>query len=399
VSRDEGPLATIEATGCSIVLRRIEGPEARELFLLCRPHPENGDAGRQAEAIYRAIASVLAAEGGSAASLVSETIFLRRLQADIAAVRQARQAVLGAAGTTAHRPAMTEIEQPPLEGNAALQVSLHAVLPTNSPLRSAAIHATPACECAECARVQGLRIELGGETRFHAGGICGKGAGAYEQTLAMFGHAEDLLRQAGMEFRDVVRTWIHMREIDRDYQALNLARRAFFGARGIDPVPASTGIGGKPVGDAHDLCLGVYAVKGGRSPARSVMTSPTLNEAMEYGADFVRGMKVIEANKIALHVSGTASIDEDGRTAHIGDLEAQAGRMLVNINALLERQDATFGDVVSAVTYVKRPADAGRLRTLLQRAGFEGFPNAMVSAQICRAELLCEIEALAILPV
>ena len=84
----------------------------------------------------------------------------------------------------------------------------------------------------------------------------------------MFGVAEDLLQQAGMEFRDVVRTWIHLREMDRDYADLNRARRAFFAARGIDPAPASTGIGGGPVSAEHDLCLGVYAVQG-EPPARA----------------------------------------------------------------------------------------------------------------------------------
>ena len=98
--------------------------------------------------------------------------------------------------------------------------------------------------------------------------------------------------------------------MDRDYADLNRARRAFFESRGIDPVPASTGIGGGPVSEAHDLCLGVYAVKAGRPPVRTVMTSPTLNEAAQYGADFVRGMRMVETNKVALHVSGTASIDE-----------------------------------------------------------------------------------------
>jgi enamine deaminase RidA (YjgF/YER057c/UK114 family) len=112
----------------------------------------------------------------------------------------------------------------------------------------------------------------------------------------------------------------------------------------------------------HDLCLGVYAVQTGSPPERTVMTSHTLNEAMVYGADFVRGMKMVETNKIALHVSGTASIDEAGRTAHVGDFEGQADRMLLNVAALLEGQGATFRDVVSAVTYLKRPADAGRLR-------------------------------------
>jgi enamine deaminase RidA (YjgF/YER057c/UK114 family) len=215
----------------------------------------------------------------------------------------------------------------------------------------------------------------------------------------MFQLAEDLLQQAGMEFGDVVRTWIYLREIDRDYAALNRARRAFFRARGIDPVPASTGIGGGPVSDAHDLCLGIYAVKARHPSARTVMTSPTLNEAMHYGADFVRGMRVVETNKIALHVSGTASIDEGGRTAHPGQFDAQADRMLVNIAALLRDQGASFRDVVSAITYLKNPADARCLRDKLHQAGFEGFPHALVVAPICRPELLCETEALAVQPV
>ena len=128
------------------------------------------------------------------------------------------------------------------------------------------------------------------------------------------------------------------------------------------------------------------------------MTSPTLNEASEYGADFVRGMRVEEANKVALHVSGTASIDEHGRSVHLGDVDAQADRMLVNIAALLERQGARFADVVHAITYLKHPEDAVRVRAKLRAAGFEGFPHVMVAAPICRPELLCETEALAVLP-
>ena len=273
---------------------------------------------------------------------------------------------------------------------------MQAVLPSELPARFEPIESRSVCGCAECARPHGLRIHVGEETRFHAAGLCGPGENAYEQTLGMFRLAEDLLQQAGMEFRDVVRTWIHLRHIDRDYGELNRARREFFAARGIDPVPASTGIGGGPVSESHDLCLGVYAVKAGRPPVRTVMTSPTLNEAVDYGADFVRGMKIVETNKISLHVSGTASIDEHGRTAHPGDFEAQADRMLVNIAALLEGQGADFGDVVSAITYLKHPADAGRLREKLHAAGFEGFPHALVAAPICRPDLLCETEALAV---
>jgi enamine deaminase RidA (YjgF/YER057c/UK114 family) len=198
-----------------------------------------------------------------------------------------------------------------------------------------------------------------------------------------------------MEFRDVVRTWIHLREIDRDYADLNRARRAFFEARGIDPAPASTGIGGRPVPAGHDLCLGVYAVRGA---ARKAMSTSLLNDAASYGADFERGIQIAEMNKVALHVSGTASIDEAGRTAHPLELEAQATRMLQNVADLLAGQGAGFDDVVSAITYLRHPADAGRLRKKLHEAGFEGFPHALVAAPLCRPDLLCETEALAALP-
>jgi enamine deaminase RidA (YjgF/YER057c/UK114 family) len=389
---------TIAAHGCTVVLRSVQGPEAREIFFSCQPPVEAVAAGGQAEAIYKAILSVLEARGGSFASVVSETIFLRNLRENLEQVRGARRRVLEECEGTTCRPATTEIEQAPLNERACLEVAIQAVLPVLTPLAVDRVEAEPTCGCAECARSQGLRVQVGDEARFYAGNIYGRGEGAYEQTHAMFRAAENLLQQAGMEFGDVVRAWIHLREMDRDYPDLNRARREFFAARGIDPVPASTGISGGPVPDIHDLCLGIYAVKSGRSLARTVMTSPTLNEAGDYGADFVRGMRVGETNRVALFVSGTASIDDAGRTAHPGDFDAQADRMLVNVAALLERQGATFANVVSAVTYLKHPADAPRLLQKLLAAGYEDFPNILVTAPICRPALLCETEALAILP-
>jgi hypothetical protein len=41
--------------------------------------------------------------------------------------------------------------------------------------------------------------------------------------------------------------------------------------------------------------------------------------------------------------------------------------------------------------------DAERLREKLHEAGYEGFPNVLVEARVCRPELLCETEALAVL--
>ena len=390
---------TIEQPGCSIVLRRVDGPEAQELFFRCQPIGDSADAGAQAEAIYRAIIGFLETEGGSFESVVCETLFLRSAKADLPAIRAGRGRVLDACGKPAHRPAMIEIEQPPLNDGVCLEVAVQAVRPKGAQFRVDLFDARSSCACPECAHSHGLRIRIGDEARCFASGLYGQGEDAYAQTLAMFEAAEDLLRQSGMDFSDVVRAWIHLREMDRDYGDLNRARRAFFDARGIDPAPASTGIGGGPVAEGHDLCLSIYAVKAERPLVRSVMTSRTLNEANVYGADFVRGMSMVETNKVALHVSGTASVDESGRTAHPGDFEAQADRMLVNVAALLEGQGASFRDIVSAITYLKRPTDARRLREKLREAGYQGFPNVLVTAPVCRPELLCETEALAVLPI
>jgi enamine deaminase RidA (YjgF/YER057c/UK114 family) len=40
----------------------------------------------------------------------------------------------------------------------------------------------------------------------------------------------------------VVRTTCYLRDIERDYEAFNEERTAFFKEQGLDPLPASTGI-------------------------------------------------------------------------------------------------------------------------------------------------------------
>lgn len=357
------------------------------------------EARAQAEAIYSALCDALAAAGGSYSAVVAETVFLRDLRVNLGPVRAARSAVVSSCNGLHHDPARSEIEQPPLDGHACLEVLVHAVVPHRPTARIESIEATSTRSRTDGAPARAVLLRLGDEFRLHAGGLYGAGANAYQEALAMFGQAEQLLQQAGMSFRDVVRTWIYLRHMERDYPALNRARREFYTARRIHPAPASTGIHAGLISSEHDFALALYAVHSGRPIVRTAMSSRTLNEAPEYGADFTRGLKVVETNRVALHVSGTASVDEQGRTAHAGDLDAQADRMLVNIAALLEGRGADFGDVVSAVTYLKHPADAARLRRRLRDAGFAGFPHVLVAADICRADLLCETEALAVLPI
>jgi enamine deaminase RidA (YjgF/YER057c/UK114 family) len=153
-----------------------------------------------------------------------------------------------------------------------------------------------------------------------------------------------------------------------------------------------------PFPDTHDFSMSLHAVQSGRPHDATPMSTPTLNEAWSYGVEFSRGLRVAEANAVRLYVSGTASIDEAGRTAHAGNFAAQVDRMLDNIASLLAQQGATFESLVSGVVYVRHRSDAPVLRSRCRARGFDGFPCALVQAALCRPELLCEAEVVALLP-
>jgi len=382
-------------------IRRVAGPEADELFFVCRPERGDADMAAQTEAVYTSMLDVLSSQGALPASIASETLFTSHTARDLEVVLDTRRRLLEQNEFGTCRPLMAGVEQAPLdEGTGLLELAVLAVVPHRRPSkRVSEVWIAPACSCEDCSRLSARLVPMGDQTHLHAGNIYGCGENAYEEAYAMFCCAEDLLREAGMDFREVVRTWIYLRDMDRDYAQFNRARREFFRSRGIDDVkPASTAVGGGPLANAHDFCMRIYAVNSPDPLQLEVMSAPTLNEAWMYGSDFSRGLKVVEANKTALYVSGTASVDEAGSTVHVGDLEAQAERMLVNIAALLEAQKASFANLVSAVVYVKNPGDASRLRQIFHKHGFEGFPRTLVEAPICRPELLCETEAVAVLP-
>jgi len=380
-------------------LRRFAGPEAKEIFLLYQPDsPSPGDIIQQTESAYGTLHRLLCSEGGGLEHVLQETVFFRNIREDLAAFCEVRRRAPGAR-FPAFRPASTFIGQPPLAEGARLEISAVAVIPHDRrSTRAWDVWRTSPCACHDCSRLSARALVLGSQRYLRTGNLFGSPGTPFAEAYSMFCSAEELLRQEGLSFQDVVRTWIYLRDIDRDYAELNRARRAFFQDRGITLRPASTGICGAPFPQGHNLSMSFHAIKSAEPLERKVMTTPTLNEAWKYGADFSRGLKVVEANKVALYVSGTASVNEEGGTAHIGDFDAQVERMLLNVSTLLAAQNASLDDLVSATTYLKIPADASRLRRILQRKGLENLPNAMVHAAVCRPSLLCEMEAIAALP-
>ena len=129
-----------------------------------------------------------------------------------------------------------------------------------------------------------------------------------------------------------------------------------------------------------------------------IMHAPTLNEAPEYGASFSRGMKVAVPDKQILFISGTASVNEHGETIHINDIRRQIERMLINVRELLKPHGATFANVAQVITYLKWPEHLHLFREIWEQWGLKGLPNTFVEAGVCRPDLLCELEAIAILP-
>ena len=62
------------------------------------------------------------------------------------------------------------------------------------------------------------------------------------QLRRTFANITGLLKSEGATWHDIVRTTCYLRDIERDYEAFNEERTAFYKAQGLEPLPASTGI-------------------------------------------------------------------------------------------------------------------------------------------------------------
>jgi 2-iminobutanoate/2-iminopropanoate deaminase len=136
---------------------------------------------------------------------------------------------------------------------------------------------------------------------------------------------------------------------------------------------------------------------------RAITNHDVLNEAFAYAkpSSFSRGMRIDLNGMTILLISGTASIDEDGKSVHIGDFRAQARRTFANITGLLASEGATWKDIVRTSCYLRdidRDYEAfNEERTAFyQTQGLNPLPASTgIQAKLCRPELLIEIEAIA----
>jgi len=244
----------------------------------------------------------------------------------------------------------------------------------------------------------GRLLKVPGTSYVTLSGISAREAGQdTKQARAMFEKGESVLKQLGADFRSVPRTWMWLGDILPWYDEFNKVRNQFFTERGLvgkgsrQSMPASTGIGVGLAG-SEQCGMDLTAVL---EPAEAIEFSAVVGRqqcALDYGSAFSRASRASSPAGQTVFVSGTASIDAKGETTHIGDAEGQIETTIENVRAVLHDMNCADGDVVQAIAYCKTTDVEGVFEEFKKRLD---WPWITVVCDICRDELLFEIEATA----
>lgn len=189
------------------------------------------------------------------------------------------------------------------------------------------------------------------------------------------------------------------------YRQFNIGRQEAFLASnrsvtGNPPAACALGVG---VGD-----LTIYFVAGRSAPI--TIENPRQVNAYHYPPDygprsptFSRATLSRVGNQQVLFVSGTSSI-VGHRSMHVGDVAAQTRETLVNIEAVVDQANCLVTESpyemegMSYKVYVRHPEDMGSIHEELVRELGSQFRAIYLKGDICRQDLLVEIEALAGVP-
>lgn len=207
-------------------------------------------------------------------------------------------------------------------------------------------------------------------------------------------------------YTSLLRVWNYFSGINADggdmerYRQFNIGRQAAFSAHGrsvIDNVPAACALG-TAAGSLNIAFLAtrsrVIAIENPRQvsachyPAQYGPRSPTFARA---------GLVNLEGHGM-LFISGTASI-VGHQTLHAGDVVAQTRECLNNIAAVVDEANghaaaAPFRlDQLVYKVYVRHPENIAAIRSEMAVFLGQQVSAVFLRADICRADLLVEIEA------
>jgi len=363
-----------------------------------------GTLREQAEEALRAIRAALAQQR-SPQTVTFQTIFLKDAN-DQAACDEILAAHYGA-----ELPVTTYLYQPPCSG-AALAIEAWAIGGNLVQFERPASNV--------------LKVSYDDLTWTYCGSINPRKLtdGVYTQSLDAFQQMKSRLQQAGVAFDHVMRTWLVLGSITElegkleRYMELNRARTDFyqdtqFGSHHVMPgvkknmYPASTGIGM----NGPSLAVSCMALD---TPRKDVFLLPLENPQQTpvyyYEAcyspkspKFVRAMAGLIGDYTTIWVSGTASIVQS-KTLHVGDARKQTEQTIDNIECLIAPENlaqhgapgagAKLSDLAKVRVYVKRPEDYAICREVCERR-FGNVPAIYTIADVCRSDLLVEIEGVA----
>jgi len=234
----------------------------------------------------------------------------------------------------------------------------------------------------------------------------------------------EILDGEKMSLNNIVRQWnyigdiLSVKDVFQNYQIFNEVRSEYYHRyRNIKGYPAATGVGMKHGGVILDFC----ALQPGASVSIKPVDNPNQINAYNYGQQVLKGSadkgKTIKhppqferglliANNIysTLYISGTASIIGQ-ETIGIENIEKQTTVTIENIRQIsnpvriinLIAGKAHHRETYSLLrTYIKRQSDFALVRNICDKY-FPGVPAIYIEADICRDDLLIEIEAEAVL--
>lgn len=194
----------------------------------------------------------------------------------------------------------------------------------------------------------------------------------------------------------LLRIWNYLGAINRGdgdderYRRFCSARAECMAAHELSRYPAATAIGH---GGAPGR-LQIYALCA--SAAGVAIENPRQVSAWRYPREygptapsFARAMRLPGGG---LAISGTAAVIGHA-SHHPGDVIAQVTEAVANLRALLGRADLPEFDGASPLkVYVRNPADAAAVRDTLARLLDPAVPRLLLQGDICRRELLVEID-------
>ncbi|MBI5692223.1 MAG: translation initiation inhibitor [Verrucomicrobia bacterium] len=214
------------------------------------------------------------------------------------------------------------------------------------------------------------------------------------QVQQMFGNLECALDLAGFELADVVRTWFYNEDILGWYGDFNRVRTEHYAnvKWRTGSIPASTGVSGKnPAGAA--LAVAAWAMRPLVPGAvAQEVASPLQCPAPAYGSSFARAMEINSGGWRRLLVSGTASIHPGGATAWVGNPKKQIDLTMEVIAAILESRGVGFPDVSRATAYFQHPLFVPYFERWCDARDLRHMPVVFVNCDICRDDLLFELE-------